>query len=128
MRIQEQEFRQFADYIKANYGIHFKNEKKTLVEGRLGQVLAGMNIGSLAEYLEYVKSDKTGQAAAAMLDRLTTNYTYFMREPEHFRFFRDRVLPYLSQTVKDRDLRIWSAACSTGEEDRKSTRLNSSHT
>ncbi|NNJ32809.1 CheR family methyltransferase [Lacrimispora defluvii] len=114
--IQEQEFRRFADYIKVNYGIHFKNEKKTLVEGRLGQVLTSMNMGSLTEYMEYVTTDKTGQAAAVMLDRITTNYTFFMREPEHFHFFRDRVLPYLSQTAKDRDLRIWSAACSTGEE------------
>lgn len=116
MVIQEKEFRQFADYIKLNYGIHLKAEKKTLVESRLGQLFISMNIGSLMEYLEYVKADKTGQAAAVMLDKLTTNYTFFMREPEHFRFFKDRVLPYLSQTVKDKDLRIWSAACSTGEE------------
>lgn len=114
--IQEQEFKRFADYIRANYGIHFKSEKKTLVEGRLGHVLSSMNMGSLTEYLEYVTADKTGQAAAVMLDRITTNYTFFMREPEHFRFFRSIVLPYLSKTVKDRDLRVWSAACSTGEE------------
>ncbi len=114
--ITENEFRQFADYIKSHYGIHFKSEKKTLVEGRLGHVLTSMNMSSLTEYMEYVKADKTGQAASLMLDRITTNYTFFMREQEHFRFFQKSVLPYLSQTVKDRDLRIWSAACSTGEE------------
>lgn len=116
MVIQEQEFRQFADYIKTKYGIHFKSEKKTLVEGRLGHVLASMNMSSLTEYMKYVAADKTGQAAALMLDRITTNHTFFMREPEHFQFFRDIVLPCLSETVKDKDLRIWSAACSTGEE------------
>ena len=116
MIIQEQEFRQFADYIKTMYGIHFKNEKKTLVEGRLGQVLLSMNMGSLTEYLDYVRTDKTGQAASVMLDKITTNYTFFMRESEHFLFFKNVVLPYLSETVRDRDLRIWSAACSTGEE------------
>ncbi len=114
--IKEHEFRQFADYIKANYGIHFKNEKMALVAGRLNQVLAGMNMSSLTEYLQYVAADKTGQATAEMLDKLTTNYTFFMREPTHFHFFKDKVLPYLKKTVKDRDLRIWSAACSTGEE------------
>lgn len=116
MVIREQEFMQFADYIKANYGIHFKNEKQALVAGRLNQVLTGMNMNSLTEYLQYVAADKTGQAAATMLDKLTTNYTFFMREPAHFDFFKDKVLPYLKRTVKDNDLRIWSAACSTGEE------------
>ena len=51
-----------------------------------------------------------------MLDRITTNHTFFMREPSHFRYFQDQVLPYLEKTVKDKDLRIWCAACSTGEE------------
>lgn len=116
MIISEQDFRQFADYVKANYGIYFKKEKKTLVEGRLRNVLSSMNFGSLSEYLEYVKSDKTGKAASVMLDRITTNHTFFMREPAHFYYFRDTVLPYMVKTRREKDLRIWSAACSTGEE------------
>ncbi len=114
--INDQEFKQFADYIKANYGIHFKDEKKTLVEGRLGYTLSSMNFTSLTEYMSYVTADKTGKAASDMLDRITTNHTFFMREPAHFKYFRDIVLPYLSKTVTNRDLRIWSAACSSGEE------------
>ncbi len=116
MVIKEEEFTKFAQYIKANYGIHFKKEKKVLIEGRLGQVLTNLNISTLSEYMEYVKADKTGQAASLMLDKITTNYTFFMREPEHFRFFKEMVLPYLAKTVQSKDLRIWSAACSTGEE------------
>lgn len=116
MIIQEEEFKKFAEYIKANYGIHFKKEKKVLIEGRLGQVLANLNMSSLSEYMEYVKADKTGAASSLMLDKITTNYTFFMREPEHFHFFKEVVLPYLAKTVQSRDLRIWSAACSTGEE------------
>lgn len=114
--ISEQEFRQFADYIKTNYGIHFKDEKKALVEGRLGHTLSSMNFTSLTEYMSYVTADKTGKAASDMLDRITTNHTFFMREPAHFQYFRDIVLPYLAKTVTNRDLRIWSAACSSGEE------------
>ena len=114
--IEEQEFRQFADYIKAQYGIHFKAEKKALIEGRLGQVLLSMKFDSLTEYMNYVMSDKTGQAASVMLDRITTNHTYFMREPAHFHYFRNKVLPFLTKAVTDRDLRIWSAGCSTGQE------------
>jgi chemotaxis protein methyltransferase CheR len=114
--IQEQEFKRFADYIRSNFGIHFKNEKRTLVAGRLNNVLSTMNFGSLTEYMDYVAADKSGQAMSTMLDKITTNYTFFMREEEHFYYFRDKVLPFLSRTVKDKDLRIWSAACSTGEE------------
>ena len=114
--ISEQEFRQFADYIKTNYGIHFKEEKKTLVEGRLGHILSCMNFANLTEYMSYVTADKTGKAASDMLDKITTNYTFFMREPAHFQYFRDVVLPFLAKTVLNRDLRIWSAACSSGEE------------
>ena len=60
--------------------------------------------------------DKSGEAAVAFINKITTNHTYFMREPEHFNYFRDKVLPYLKTTVTSRDLRIWSAGCSTGEE------------
>ncbi len=116
MVITEQEFRQFADYIKANYGIHFKNEKKALVEGRLGHVLASMNFSSITDYMNYVMADKSGKALSVLLDKITTNHTFFMREPAHFSYFKDAVLPYLSKTVTNRDLRVWSAACSSGEE------------
>lgn len=116
MVIQEQEFRQFAEFVRSRYGIHFKKEKRALVAGRLSNVLASMNMVSLSEYMDYVAADKTGKAASAMLDRITTNYTYFLREPAHFEYFQETVLPYLKQTVGNRDLRIWSAACATGEE------------
>ena len=71
---------------------------------------------SLSDYMKYVLADNTGEAAATMLNRITTNHTFFLREPAHFAYFRDTVLPYLKQTVSSRDLRIWSAACSSGEE------------
>ena len=118
LTIKEDEFRQFADYIKANYGIHFKKEKKTLIEGRLGNLLASLNFKSLTEYMDYVKADKTGQAATGMLDKITTNHTFFMREPAHFKYFRDTALPWLHQTARNKDIRIWSAACSSGEHGR----------
>ena len=51
-----------------------------------------------------------------LVNKVSTNHTFFMREPGHFDFFRETVLPRLSRTVRERDLRIWSAGCSTGEE------------
>ncbi len=114
--IKDKEFNSFAQYVRDNYGIHFKNEKKTLIAGRLGPLMKNLNINSLEDYIEYVIEDKSGSAASVMLDRITTNHTFFMREAEHFNFFSKSVLPLLEHRVRDKDLRIWSAACSSGEE------------
>lgn len=116
VNITKQEFNQLAAYIKANYGIYLKEEKRALVMGRLSNVLIENNFRSFSDYYHYVISDKTGEEAATLVNKITTNHTYFMREPEHFHYFRDEVLPYLATVVQDKDLRIWSAGCSSGEE------------
>jgi len=65
------------------------------------------------EYYRHVVEDSTGQALAALIDALTTNFTSFFREPDHFDFLRSQILP----GWRDRaSIPIWSAACSTGEE------------
>jgi chemotaxis protein methyltransferase CheR len=114
--ITDEEFEKLAKFIKSNYGINLKEEKKSLVMGRLRKVLHQKNMSSFSEYLDYVLSDKTGEAVSDMVNRITTNHTYFMRESKHFEFFKEEVLPYLKKKVSDKDLRIWSAGCSTGEE------------
>lgn len=105
-----------TDYIKTNYGINLKEEKQTLVTGRLHNVLVNGSFKSFSDYYEYVISDKTGEAIVTLIDNITTNHTFFMRESRHFYYFKDKVLPYLAATVKEKDLRIWCAACSSGEE------------
>jgi len=114
--ITQKEFRQLAAFIKSNYGIHLKEEKKTLVTGRLQNELAKNNFNSFSEYFEYILSDKSGNAVATLIEKITTNHTFFMRESNHFFYFRDKVLPHLKKTITDKDLRIWSAGCSSGEE------------
>ncbi|SHJ38594.1 CheR family methyltransferase [Propionispora hippei] len=114
--ISDQEFQLIADFLKTHYGIHLGKEKRALVVGRLENVLKQKNLNSFSELYREVISDKSGQALAMLLNRLTTNHTYFMREVRHFEFFKATVLPYLAAAVADRDLRIWSAGCSSGEE------------
>lgn len=116
IQISQDEFKNLAGYIKKNFGINLGMEKQALVVGRLQGVLQQKNFENFSAYYDYVVSDKTGEAAATLVNKITTNHTFFMREPEHFTFFRDSVLPGLSSTVKDRDLRVWSAGCSSGEE------------
>lgn len=114
--ITKEEFKKLAEYIGLNYGIQLKEEKQALVNGRLQNVLLENHFKSFSEYYDHVVRDKTGAAATTLINRITTNHTFFMREPEHFNYYRDTVLPYLKDSVKNRDLRIWSAGCSSGEE------------
>ena len=90
--------------------------KKALVMGRLQRILVEKGFKDFTEYYNYIISDKSGEASKILINKITTNHTFFMREVEHFYFFKNQVLPYLLNVVKDKDLRIWSAGCSSGEE------------
>jgi chemotaxis protein methyltransferase CheR len=79
-------------------------------------VLESGGFGNFTDYYDYILSDKSGNAVNTLLNKITTNHTYFMREADHFIFFKNTVLSELTDSVSDRDLRIWCAACSTGEE------------
>jgi chemotaxis protein methyltransferase CheR len=114
--ITKKEFVQLTAFIKENYGIHLKAEKEALVIGRLQNVLLQNGFKSFSQYYDYLIEDKSGVAIATLLDKITTNHTYFMREADHFTYFQNAVLPYLEKKVTDKDIRIWCAGCSSGEE------------
>lgn len=113
--INDSDFLRLTQFIKSNYGINLTH-KRTLIEGRLSNIIIEKGFESFSEYLNYVFSDKTGDEIVILINKLTTNHTFFMRESKHFDYMRETVLPYLSKKVKDHDLRVWSAGCSTGEE------------
>jgi len=116
IKLTDKEFELLAGYIKAQSGINLKDSKKTLLEGRLNSLIMSLGLTNFMDYYKYLRQDETGEKLSTLLDKVTTNHTYFMREPEHFFFFRDSVLPYLKANVKNRDLRVWCAASSSGEE------------
>lgn len=116
LTITDQEFHQLSAFIKAHYGINLKEEKRALVIGRLHNVLLQHNFNDFSEYYQYILSDKTGTAITTLINKITTNHTFFMREADHFFYFRDKVLPPIINSSREKDLRIWSAGCSSGEE------------
>jgi chemotaxis protein methyltransferase CheR len=74
---------------------------------------------NFTQYYEYVLSDATGRALNTLIEKISTNHTFFWREYDHFAYFTETVLPEISASLRkrrSRDLRIWSAGCSTGEE------------
>lgn len=114
-KIKRDEFMKLVHYMRENYGINLE-QKLTLVEGRLWSVLNQKGFKTLEEYFNFVINDRTGEESKTLLTRLTTNYTYFMREDLHYKFLTAEVLPPLVESLPTKDLRIWSAGCSSGEE------------
>ncbi|MGD1820074.1 MAG: CheR family methyltransferase [Pleomorphochaeta sp.] len=114
--ITDIEYHLLAEFIESNYGIHLKEAKKTLLMTRLNNVLADMKFKTFTQYYDYITHDKSGKSIITFVDKITTNYTYFMREPDHFYYFKDTVLPEIVPKIKNKDLRVWCAASSTGEE------------
>lgn len=116
IKITDKEFLKISQYIKANYGINLREEKTTLLMGRLHQELVKLGLDNYTDYYNYLIADRTGRASSTLIEKMSTNHTFFMRERDHFNYFKETVLPFLERTVRDRDLRIWSAASSSGEE------------
>ncbi len=114
-RLSDDDFVKFSEFTRQRFGIDL-SQKKSMVESRLQSYLRERGYESFSSYFNYLANDKTGLEATALANRLSTNYTFFMRETEHFDFFRDTILPNLASTVVSKDLRIWSAGCSSGEE------------
>ncbi|AKN31866.1 chemotaxis protein CheR [Clostridium carboxidivorans P7] len=115
IHIKQDEFKELTDYLKSNYGINL-TKKKILIEGRLNNILIEKGFKNFRDYLNFLFNDMSKNELTLLINKLTTNHTFFMREAAHFQYFKNEVLPYLESKVKDRDLRIWSAGCSSGEE------------
>lgn len=94
--------------------INLQQGKEKLVEARLNSRLRDLNLPDFEAYLGHLEADRAGQELAVMVDALTTNKTSFFREPAHFEYLRQQVLPELRQ--QRRPIRFWCAGCSTGEE------------
>jgi len=111
--LTDREFTQFQRFIYDAAGISMANGKQALVSGRLAKRLAHYQLNSYGEYLQLLQSRAQPAELQIAVDLLTTNETYFFREPKHFALLRD-----LAQEAhdKNRTLRVWSAASSTGEE------------
>jgi chemotaxis protein methyltransferase CheR len=113
------EFDKFRELIFQKSGISLHDGKRELVRTRLGSRLRELGISSYGEYYDLVAGDPTGNELVLMLDSISTNLTSFFRENGHFEFIRNQVVPEMikrHQGSGQKELRIWSAGCSSGEE------------
>lgn len=115
MKLTDNDFYRLRDLMYNQFGINLA-AKRALIEGRLSSVVAQKNFSSFTDYIDNLLADRTGEELSTLVSKLTTNFTYFMREQKHYDFMKNVALPELTSTIKDYDLRIWSAGCSSGEE------------
>ena len=109
--LTDQEFNRVRELAYATSGLNLHQDKRALVSSRLERLVRRNGFASFGNYLNFLSRRQSGDEFVEFIDTLTTNHSGFWREPEHFVFLRSNIMP----EHKTR-LRIWSAACATGEE------------
>ncbi|HKK62123.1 MAG TPA: protein-glutamate O-methyltransferase [Bacteroidales bacterium] len=117
VKMSTEDFNRLSTYIYNELGIKMPVEKKLMLQSRLLKRLSELKIDNFKQYLDYVFSKEGKVQELVMLtDLVTTNKTDFFREPAHFEYLNETVLPQLTSINRRRKIKIWSAGCSSGEE------------
>ena len=119
LELSDRDYHEIADFVHKTAGINLMEGKKELVRTRLNKRMRQLQLSDFRAYINHIQKDETGEEIVLLLDALSTNLTNFYREPQHFQFMADNFLPRLESWRRaegSHRLRIWSAACSSGEE------------
>jgi chemotaxis protein methyltransferase CheR len=119
LSISSREYELISKLVYDRFGINLGSKKQSLVSNRLRKVLIENKFSSFKAYYEHILNDKSGASLDILINKISTNLTYFAREQEHFNYLKDTVLPelfYRPEIARNNSLRIWCAGCSTGEE------------
>jgi chemotaxis protein methyltransferase CheR len=113
-------FEKFQKLVHEETGIWLGESKMALLCGRLSRRLRARGIPTLDQYYDLVTRPDHDEERVAMIDAITTNETRFFRDPRHFEFLEQRVIPHwrseAQQGNRSKTVRLWSAGCSSGEE------------
>lgn len=113
-QLQQQDYRDLCEYLLKATGIVLGEGKEYLVSSRLGKVLREHRLDSFSELLRELRGARNLRLRTAVLDAITTNETFWFRDMAHFNFLTEQILP--ERAGEAGALRIWSAACSSGQE------------
>lgn len=116
LEITTAEFDRFRDYIKNNVGICLSDQKASMVRGRLSKRVAKLGLNSFSEYYDFLVHDSSGEELTLFINAISTNVTSFFRSPSHWEFLKGHLKKVAEKKGARKKLRIWSAACSSGEE------------
>ncbi len=115
VKITQKEFELFRDYIYHTAGISLAPQKLTLVQSRLAKRVKQLKFQTFKDYYNFVLDDKSGEELTILIDSISTNVTFFFREEKQWIFLKDNINTIVSK-LPSHKLRIWSAACSSGQE------------
>ena len=119
MSMTDREFQQLRDLVYARLGINLTEKKRSMLTGRLQKLLRTSGFKSFQDYYDYLINEPGRDAMTELVNRVTTNYSFFYRGKSHFEFFIQKAFPEILNILRkrnSRDIRIWTAGCSTGEE------------
>jgi len=114
--LSHDDFRRISQMIYADAGINLTEGKAALVYARLAKRLRALRMQAFRDYCDLVASPEGQGERQEMLTALTTNVTKFFREPHHFDHLKAKMIPSFLQVGRGQRTRLWSAACSTGQE------------
>ncbi|MGB0204130.1 MAG: CheR family methyltransferase [Neptuniibacter sp.] len=114
--ITDDDFQLFSRFLEDNSGILLAKHKQYLVQSRLGKIAQEQNCPGLKDLIQKLKSPASKRLREQVIDAMTTNETLWFRDVHPFDILRDRILPELTSQRSGSRLRVWSAACSTGQE------------
>lgn len=113
IHISPNEFKTFQEFIYKNIGISLSSQKVSLVESRLSKRLTKLNLHSFKEYYQYIQNNQS--ELLHLIDAISTNVTSFFREANQWEYLKENIQKILD-SKSDKTIRIWSAACSSGQE------------
>jgi chemotaxis protein methyltransferase CheR len=114
--ISDSEFTYLQKLIYREAGINLTEAKKCLVQTRIGKLMRKNHIDGYDALFRLLENDKSGDTLVIVLDAISTNHTFFFREDAHFKYLIDSIVPQLLSRPGSKPIRIWSSACSSGEE------------
>lgn len=116
IEISDSDFIKLSRLIYQHSGIKLNANKKSLVRARLQKRIRECGLSGFKEYHKRVLEDSSGAELIHLLDAISTNQTYFLREAEHFNYLMETILPRWQQSDDRSPKHLWSAGCSSGEE------------
>jgi len=118
VRLAPEEFRLLRDMVNVHFGLHFDDSGLYLFERRLAERVAALELSNFDEYYKYLRFNANGRRELEeAIETLTTKETYFFRQEYQLRAFQNELLPRIARAnAASRQVSVWSAGCSTGEE------------
>ncbi len=118
--LSDEAFETLQQLVNEHFGILLTRQKRSLILARLQSVLRVNGFKDFEAYIQTLKQKPDVQSLSALIDKISTNHTFFNREAQHFEFLRNQAIPQILQTFKPLQkpskIRIWSAGCASGEE------------